>query len=272
MPDTTGTDLEAALSEARERAETALDATTDGTLPDEEADAVRAQVERVADATADATFDELLRAAGFENLPEDVSPTDVPNLVQEASSETVIELRRLLEMADLGETWTDLDEEERLARLERIVRSDGADAGEDDDDSRSVGELLSTVWSTAESEDDGEVDESGGETEESTVDGTDESETTADESGTDLIEALGDGDSFDEEMARLRSRLEAIVENAGDAEETDEEADEEVEEEAERDESGRSSSGDSRSRLSLVPSSRSDMGRSTRLSTTWRGK
>ncbi|MFC6724109.1 hypothetical protein ACFQE1_06920, partial [Halobium palmae] len=186
-------------------------------------------------------------------------PTDLPALMQDAPADAVLRLRRLLELAELGDEWADLDDDERLDRLERIV---GDDPGEAEERSRSLGDLLSAVWSVddegseAETTDDaGSADDaegegtSGAETEASDAESTATEGETSDADSPDAADdpdAAGDADEGDEEgeeggtddqvaafrenLGRLQEKLQSMAEQAAD--ETEDEDENEDEEDA----------------------------------------
>ncbi|WP_458188782.1 hypothetical protein [Haladaptatus sp. NG-WS-4] len=269
--------LEKLLADGMDRVRTALDAVEDGELPDEKADAVRETADAVAEEVDDASLDELLTAAGFEDVSDDVAPPELPILIQDADADAVLGLRNLLELADLSEKWSTLDETERIDRLERI----GGD-GTSSDDGRSVSDLLSSVLSTGDSDE--ETSEKGSEGDES--EGDEETESEEDETESDETESSegseGDGDgeteteeeeneessSVKESLTELRSLFDAAGGEDESADEETEETEEESDEEESDDESGRDSgSGGSTSGVSTMPSSRPDMGGTSRHST-----
>ena len=112
--------LEELLDDGMRRIRTALDASENGELPDEEAESVRESADAVAERVTDASLGELLTASGFEDDSDDVAPADLPMPMQDADPDAMLDLRHILELTDLSETWSDLDAEERLDRLERI--------------------------------------------------------------------------------------------------------------------------------------------------------
>ncbi|GAA0222264.1 hypothetical protein ACFFQF_08095 [Haladaptatus pallidirubidus] len=254
---TDDSDLYQLLGEGMERIRTALDAVEDDELSDGEADSVRETADAVAEEVADASLDELLAATGFEDVSDDVAPPDIPILIQEADPDAVLGLRHLLEMADLSEEWPELDAGERIDRLERIAGDETS--GEDD---RSMSDLLSAVLSS-ENSDEATTEE---ETESEDDAGNEDDEAESDETGSEGDEATEKEDessAVEETLTELRSLFKEAGSGDGD-EETAEAA-------AEPDEgSGRGRGGGRQratTRTSTMPSSRSDMGGSSRHST-----
>lgn len=248
-------DLEELLDDGMERIRAALDASENGELPNETAESVRESADAVAEEVADASFDELLTASGFEGDSDDVAPADLPMVMQDADPDSVLSLRHLLELADLSDTWSDLDDEERLDRLERI----GGDETTDDS-GRSVRDLLSAVLS---------ADESGEATaDERNGDGEGSESEEADDGESDGEEGEEDEEDDSSTVEEFRSLFDAIK---GSDEETEEADGEESEESDGWSESGGRSRRRATSRHSTMPSSRSDMGSRKRHSTV-RGK
>lgn len=242
-------DLKQLLADGVEKIRTALDTAEDDELPDGKAESVRETADATAEAVADASLDELLAATGFEDTSDDVAPADLPRLMQDADTDAVLGLRRLLELADLSEEWSGLDAKGRIDRLERI---DG-DAPSSDGD-RSVSDLLSTVFSTADSDEEEETTEA-------------ESEETEPEDG-----AEDESSATEETLAELRSLFDAAgLGGGGDADKEAADAAEVTEDtEEEPEESGGGGRGERErvtTKVSTMPSSRSDMDRSARPST-----
>ncbi|MGA9402518.1 hypothetical protein [Haladaptatus sp.] len=241
-------DLERRLEDGMEEIRSALDATDGDELPNETAESVRERTDAVAEAVSDAPLGELLTASGFEHDSADVTPADLPMLMQDADADAVLSLRHLLEMADLSDEWSNLDAEERLDRLERI----GGD-GMEDDGSRSVSDLLSSVFSLGssdETENEGDV-------------GANE-EGSSDEEGSEHEDAengefLSTEDAV-EEFSSLFGRLKGDEEAEDDADEAEDEEDD-----------GDPGRGGATDMHSTMPSSRSDMDSRKRHSTV-RGK
>jgi hypothetical protein len=295
--DETESTLEEAFETATAEAEAAFERLESDAVEDDERD-LRESVERLADGVADATLEGLLDTAGFAAADEDVSPVDVPSLLRDGDADAVLRLRRLLHLADLGESWPDLTADDRFERLEAAVAED--DGEEDEDDSRSVADLLSSVWSDGEEGD----EESSDEAEESDPSDDDEGlldvgdddeagETGDDDESDDDLFELGDSDDADESadglsrleahLDQLKERVEATSagetqsasdaetsddsEEAGDEEEDDDGlldvGDDDEDEDDEDDDRGVDAHED---RFSTVPSSRLDTGRGTRFS------
>jgi hypothetical protein len=241
-------DLEELLDDGMERIRTVLDASENGDLPDEEAESVRESADAIAERVTDASLGELLTASGFDDDSDDVAPADLPMLMQDADPDAMLDLRHMLELTNLSDAWSDLDDEERLDRLERI--------GEDttDDSHRSVRDLLSGVLSRGESD-----------------------EATADNEKSEGPESEGEeGEDSDEDVPTVeefRSLVNDIKESGDESGEQAEGAEERGTED--HSEGGSESGGRSRrratSRHSTMPSSRSDMGSRKRHSTV-RGK
>ncbi|KZN25080.1 hypothetical protein A4G99_00645 [Haladaptatus sp. R4] len=233
-------DLERRLEDGMEEIRSTLDATDGDELSDEAGESVRERADAVAEAVSDASLGELLTASGFENDSEDVTPADLPMLMQDADADAVLSLRHLLEMADLSDEWSNLDAEGRLERLERI----GEDETEDDGN-RSVSDLLSSVFSLGSSD----------ETE--NADGTADDGEESDES-----EFLSTEDAV-EEFSSLFGRLKGDEEAEDDADEVDDDEDGAEDEE----DDGGPGRGGATDMYSTMPSSRSDMGSRKRHST-----
>ncbi|SFR49718.1 hypothetical protein [Halogeometricum limi] len=256
----TDTDLSAAFEDARTTAER-VQADVDGeSLPDDGADELRESTERVATAVSEASLSELLSVAGFDDVPDDASPTDLPTVIRDADPEAIVRLRTLLQLADLGDAWDELDETERVARLDDAVADEAESGGFDQ-----LKEYLGRLGGFGE-------DESAAESE-GTEDGADETGDDVDETGDDVDETgddAGDGDDelleLQDHLGRLRQFLEDDSASAdADAAESDDGADDEPAADAD-DERPRQSTAGSGGRLSTVPGSRSDMGKSTRFS------
>ncbi|WP_433623831.1 hypothetical protein [Halomicrococcus sp. NG-SE-24] len=248
-------DLEQHLTDAKEQIRTTLDAVEDDELPDEKAESVHDTINAVDDEVADASFDELLTSTGFTNISDDIDPTDLPMVMQDADPDAVLDLRHVLELADLSNEWSSLDAEERVERLERIGGDETSNTGD-----RSVSDLLSAVLpkfgsdeeTTTEERSDDEVD---GDKPEAESENGEEDESS----------------STEETIAELRSLFDAARSDEDDDTDgetaEDDDTDEETAEETEGDERGGSGRGRVTTNVSTVPSSRSDMGRSTRHST-----
>jgi hypothetical protein len=243
-------DIERLLADGVEEIRTALDDVEGGELPDEKTESVRETADAAAEAVADASLDELLTATGFEDTADDVAPADLPRVMQDADTDAVLGLRRLLELADLSEEWSGLDAEERIDRLERI---DG-DAPSSDG-GRSVSDLLSTLFSTTDSD------------EAATEEGSEEANGEGDKTESEDADGEEDDSSSTEEtLAELRSLFDAA--GLGDPDDEAAEATEETEEEpADEGGGGRGERARVTTKVSTMPSSRSDMGRSARPST-----
>jgi hypothetical protein len=275
MTDTDSTDLGEKFEVTRDSIEAAVEETDGDSLPDDRRDEVGEHVEELADAVSAASLGELLDTAGFEGVPEDASPPDLPMLMKDAPTDAVLRLRRLVKTAEVGGEWSDLDGEARLERLESTVRDESKPA-EEEEESRGLGDLLSDVWSVGD-EGSGELSETSepSEPSEPSGDGTDDDTERTD--GTD-DQGLA---AFHEKIDRLRTVLESASERM-ETEESEEEkeesedeglidgpdfvGDESQEEEEEEEEGGRRAPTGSGSRFSTMPSSRLGMGRSTRFS------
>lgn len=249
-------DLEELLDDGMGRIRTALDVSENGDLPDEEAESVHESADAIAERVTDASLGELLTASGFDDDSDDVAPADLPMLMQDADPDAMLDLRHMLELTNLSDAWSDLDDEERFDRLKRI--------GEDttDDSRRSVRDLLSGVLSRGES-DEATADNEKSEGPESEAPEGDDSE---DEEGE-------DGDEDVPTVEEFRSLVNDIKESGDESGEQAEGAEERETED--HSEGGSESEGRSRrratSRHSTMPSSRSDMGSRKRHSTV-RGK
>ncbi len=240
-------DLERRLEDGMAEIRSALDATDGDELPDETAESVRESADAVAEELADASLGELLTASGFEDDSDDVTPADLPMLMQDADTDSVLSLRHLLELADLSDEWSNLDDDERLGRLERI----GGDETTDDR-GRSVSDLLSSVFSLGSSDKKETAEAENGH--EETRDGEDDED-----------EAESEFLSTENAIAEFSSLFDSI---RGD---DDEEKEEEEDDDSEADTGGKSGGGSGHGRPtdmhSTMPSSRSDMGSRKRHST-----
>lgn len=190
-------------------------------LPSSDRADLREAVESVGDAVASATFDDLLGAAGFDDHSGDLTPADLPRLMREADSETVVRLRRLLELGDLADAWDDLTDAELIERFESLA---GPAADEEDaSPAPDLGRLLSDVWGVDGNED--AADSADAETDATSVDETADDERTgereaadaADEQDSDVPTDLGEAlrssldaslDSFRDRLAETREQLE----------------------------------------------------------------
>ncbi|WP_227352947.1 hypothetical protein [Haladaptatus salinisoli] len=250
-------DLERLLADGVEEIRTALDGVEDDELPDEEAESVRETADAAAEAVADASFDELLAATGFGDTSDDVAPADLPRLMQDADADAVLGLRRLLELADLSEEWSDLDAGERIDRLERID-GDASSGGGD----RSVSDLLSTVFSTRDSGEEAATDEASEE-----ADGERDGE-ESDANGDEVESEDGEEDAASATEGTL-AELRSLFDAAGLGDDADDEAADATEETEDEpvDVGGRGERERVTTKVSTVPSSRSDVGRTARPST-----
>lgn len=223
-------------------------------LSSEDEDAVGDELAEFAEVAREADFEAFLRAAGFEDLPDDPEPADLPGLVGEADEEEVDTVHRLLGLRDLADEWAELESDERHERLRDLFEGVSADSG--------VSEPVDSAdeGSTAEPDETAEAEEPGDEAEaedeeqsggtasfvDRLRDAADQLSETAAESAADETEAAADGVTSDDE-----------------AEEAEAEEAEEAEDEAEPDEddeSGRKSRSRSRrGRYSSMPSKRPDM-------------
>ncbi|WP_227380728.1 hypothetical protein [Haladaptatus halobius] len=240
--------LEQLLTDGMERIQTALDAVEDDELPDEKAESVHDTVDAIDEEIANASLDELLTATGFANVSDDIAPTDLPIVMQDADPDAVLDLRRVLELADLSNEWSNLDAEERVKRLQCIGGDETSSASE-----RSVSDLLSAVLPTFSSD------------EETTTEARNKDEVEGDETEAESEDDEEDESSSTEKtIAKLRSLFDAA--GLGEKDNTDEETVEEPEEEQDSGHGG-SDRGQVTTNVSTMPSSRPDMGRSTRHST-----
>ena len=337
-------ELATAYDEAYDAAERAYAEGDGDSLSEEAEEELRDPTERLADALSEASLSELLEVAGFEDAPDDVSAVDLPAVIADADPNAIVELRTLLQLADLGESWSDLSAEDRADRVDRVVvdaetaDSDGgfalteyidrldhilgdeeasggggsaesdadgeaadvdaADAGGADadaeDDSAAEDAVEAVVCAAADAmADDGDEASADDESEDAEKD---TAETVVDAAAEAVSEDGEDADDDgDDELLELEDHVDRLRELVGDDEETEPDAAEDAEAETDADEEAaeadavedddtdeddgtdrttddqsRSTSG-SRGRLSTVPSSRSDMGKSSRFSTA-RGK
>lgn len=282
----TDADLDDAFEEGTTVAERVHDDADGDSLPDEHRETLRESTERLAAAVSEASLEELLDAAGFDDVPDEVSPVDLPTVIRDADAAAIMQLRTLLQLADLGESWSDLSDEERIERVDRVVGDesdgeggfaqlkeyldqfghvggDGDDASTDDEDN---GEAADAADSSAEADDAAEE-----------TDGDDESDEDDDllelEDHLNRLKQLVGDDGRDEaetaeadaeaETAETDAEPEAAEADAVDEAESADEEDEDDESDGRR--VGRSRTGSSR--FSTVPSSRSDTGTGLRFST-----
>lgn len=223
----------------------------EGDLSSEDEEAIGDALAEFADVAREADFEEFLRAAGFEDLPDDPEPTDLPGLVGQADEGEIETVHRLLGLRDLADEWGELESDERYERLQELfegvsVDSGGSDAVESDADS-----------STAEAD---EPDASGATGEE--AEGEDDEQSAG---GGSFVDRLRDAanqlsETAAESVADGAETAEAAV-GDDEAEEAEDEAKPDEDAEAEEDESrgtGRKSRS-RRGRYSSMPSRRPDM-------------
>ncbi|ELZ33999.1 hypothetical protein C474_03540 [Halogeometricum pallidum JCM 14848] len=248
-------ELAGAFEEAAATAEEVHAESGDDELDGEEAETLRDPVERLADALSEASLEELLEVAGFENVPDDAEPVDLPAAIRDADADAIVELRTLLQLADLGESWSDLSAEERAERVDRIagdaqaaddgvaleeyidrlghiLGGDGADEGAEDGADENEGELPDEGSDESEDElsDDDPDEESAAEeddedagTVEAVVDAaaeavSDEDSDDAERDGESDDSGGSDGEDGDDELLELEDHVNRLRQLVGDDE------------------------------------------------------
>ncbi|WP_313692229.1 hypothetical protein [Halorarum halobium] len=170
------------FSETAEAVAPLLDS-DDGGSPDDE-EAARETLGDLAATVRDAGFDDLLRAAGVENLPEDPTPADLPELMADADEGDLAVVRRLLGARDLADGWDAMESDERTERLMDLFGGvadvdekarEGGEKAESDDAEAETDSLADRLREAADELVAGE----GSEADED--DGSDEGETDEDE-------------------------------------------------------------------------------------------
>ncbi|MDS0299976.1 hypothetical protein NDI76_14605 [Halogeometricum sp. S1BR25-6] len=175
----------------------------DDELDGERAETLRDPAERLADALSEASLSELLAVTGFEDAPDDVSPVDLPAVIRDADPDAIVELRTLLQLADLGESWSDLSAEERAVRVDRVV----GDAQTADDGGVALEEYIDRLGHILG----GDEASGGDESTESDADGQ-----TPDSEAADATDAE-DEDPNAEDDSAAEDAVEAVVGAAADA-------------------------------------------------------
>lgn len=244
----------------------------DGDPSAAEAAELRERVERLADDVADASVPDLLAAAGVD--VEDEDGASLSSALARADSDGVETLRKLLDVAELGEDAPE-DDREFTERLAAIVDADeqagGGGEGDGDEGGRTVDEertdestegeddqvTVADVFSSAASlAKDWSDSRSRAAEDKPSVDETDEEETPEADEETD--EDDDETEESDEEDEDGLFDPEAIKERlTGDDEEADD--------------GGRGRRSRSR-RFSTVPSRRSDIGKPRRRFSTMKGR
>lgn len=246
----------------------------DGDLSAEETADLRERVERLADEVSESSVPDLLAAAGVD-LDGDEDEASLADALAGSDSAGVDSLRKLLDVAELGED-APADDREFTERLTAIVDADEASGGDGEGDGDEGGETVDEedTDESAEEADDDQVtfadvfsgaaslakdwsdSRSGVAEDEPRVDETDEEETPDADEETDVEDEESDDESEEDEDGLFDP--EAIKERlSGDDEESDDGG------RARRSRSGR---------YSTVPSRRSDMGKRRRRFSTVKGR
>lgn len=216
-------------------------------LSSEDEDAIGDALAEFAEVAREADFEAFLRAAGFEDLPDDPEPADLPRLVGQADEEEVDTVHRLLGLRDLANEWEELESDERNEQLSDLFAGVSADSGgsetvESTDDSSTAepdeADAAEEPRGEAESEDD-ERSEGTASFVDRLRDAADQLSKSAAESVADETEAATDAVTGDDE--------------AEEAEEAEDEAEPDEDDESDRKSRSR------RGRYSSMPSNRPDM-------------
>lgn len=90
-------------------------------LTEDEWEKLRDAIETVGDSVEHSSPGELLEAAHFEDHPETVEYTDLPRLISEASPESTLRLRKILKLRRLADEQSDLSNDQLRRRLEDVL-------------------------------------------------------------------------------------------------------------------------------------------------------
>ncbi|WP_129115785.1 hypothetical protein [Halegenticoccus tardaugens] len=267
--------LEELLVDVEDRVESATGGDGGPELSEDDREELRRIAREGGDALERASLEDLLAAAGFTDLPEEIEPSDLPGIVARADPEPLVRLRKLLWLNRLeaAATGDDGELEERLATFPDADAADGDGGG--GKEGTSLSGLLSEFLpdQDEEGEAEGDADESG-DGEDADESGTgardaDEGEETDDESG------LGSVSDLSDKLRGVTDALKSVSEGDERDEEGDEADESESEDEADEADAGGASSGvggRGRSHVSTVPSSdRADMNAVRRYSTLRQG-
>lgn len=132
MTDSPQTDVDDAIESVESHLKSIVENPADGSqgLTENEWEELRDSIVTVGDCVEHSSPGELLRSARFENHPETVEYSDLPKRLDEASPESILRLRKILELGNLAEEQSDLSNSQLRRRLEDILTLGSADEEE----------------------------------------------------------------------------------------------------------------------------------------------